>query len=315
MKKIFVSLLLLSCLFGFSQTEKLFYFVESDSLVGVKNQDGKIIIPAKYLFTQSASDVNSKEEIKDRILFSMPIKEGPKAHDRKGNFLFEPYIFDAGIDYFSEGYMRFTENKKVGFADKNGVKIIPAKYDWVSAMNFGFAEFCNGCHFDTSKDPEHPPLVGGTWGFVNKNGVEIVPTDKRNHPKDFETEKHQFIPYQFQYNEKEKQILDFFEKRKEQIAQIDDFNCNPKIIYFEIVEKPSEFDPFYKVKTFELCNSYLRGSDENYDDFKNFKVSQDGKDFYVTYIELVDHKKYSEYVERKIPVDKWIKQNLKKTKK
>jgi hypothetical protein len=24
-------------------------------------------------------------------------------------------------------------------------------------------------------------------GFVSKNGLEIIPTDKRNHPKDFET--------------------------------------------------------------------------------------------------------------------------------
>jgi hypothetical protein len=35
-------------------------------------------------------------------------------------------------------------------------------------------------------------------GFVSKNGLEIIPTDKRNHPKDFETKDHQFIPYQFQ---------------------------------------------------------------------------------------------------------------------
>jgi hypothetical protein len=57
--------------------------------------------------------------------------------------------------------------------------------------------FCNGCYFDTSKDEEHAPLVGGNMGFVSKNGLEIIPTDKRNHPKDFETKDHQFIPYQF----------------------------------------------------------------------------------------------------------------------
>lgn len=305
----------MSCLFAFSQTEKLFYFVEKDSLIGVKNQDGKVIVPAKYLFMLYPEEINTKEEIKDRLLFLLPIKEGPKAYDRKGNFLFEPYMFDAGFDDFNEGYMRFKENKKVGFADKNGSKVVPAKYDWVSTMNFGFANFCNGCYFDTSKDPEHPPLVGGTWGFVGKNGVEIIPTEKRNHPKDFETEKNQFIPYQFEYNEKEKEILAFFEKRKESISQIYDFNCDPKNIYFEIVEKPSEFDPFYKIKTFEFCDTYISDSNENYDDYKFFKVSEDGKNFYVTHIDLVNHKKYSEYVERKIPVDKWLKQAIKKQKK
>jgi hypothetical protein len=39
---------------------------------------------------------------------------------------------------------------------------------------------------------------------------------------------------------------------------------------------------------------------------KNFKVSADGK--IITYIDLVNYKDYSEYVERKIPVDTWIKQ-------
>jgi hypothetical protein len=46
----------------------------------------------------------------------------------------------------------------------------------------------------------------------------------------------------------------------------------------EIFHKPTEYDNFYRIKTFELCDSYLNGADENsYDDFKIFKVSADGK--------------------------------------
>ncbi|WP_316633767.1 WG repeat-containing protein [uncultured Flavobacterium sp.] len=309
MKKIFLLLLILSCFCGFSQTEKLHYFIENDSLIGIKNQNGKIIIPAASTLVPSIYDGISKEEIKGNTISFWVIKDDPKVYDRKGNFLFEPYMFDAGFDDFNEGYMRFVENKKVGFANQNGVKIIPAQYDWVSTMNFGFAEYCNGCYFDRSKDPEHPPLVGGTWGYIDKNGVEIKPLDKRNHPKDFETEKHQFIPYQFVYNEKEKQILDFFEKRKEQIIKIFKIDCLKKDLYFEIIEKPSELDPFYKIKTFELYDQYFHGANENYDEYKIFKVSADGKNFFVIYKDLVEHKKYSEYVERKISVDKWIKKN------
>jgi hypothetical protein len=312
MKKIFLLLLIVNSFCSFSQTEKLYYYIEKDSLLGVKNENGKIIIPAKEILIPSIYDGILKEEIKENLLFLWPVKEGFKAYDRNGNFLFEPYMYDAGVDYFNEGFMRFNENKKVGFADRNGNKIIAAKYDWVSAMNFGFAEYCNGCYFDRSQDPEHPPLVGGTWGFVGKNGVEIIPTDKRNHPKDFETEKHQFIPYQFIYNEKEKQILAFFEKRKEQIIKIYKMNCAVKDLYFEIVEKPSKPEPFYTVKTFELCDQYFHGADETHDDYKIFKVSEDGKNFFVIYTDLVDHKEYSEYVERKIAVDKWIRKSLKK---
>jgi hypothetical protein len=307
MKKLFLFLLILNQFSVFSQTDKLYYFIEKDSSVGVKNQNGKIIIPAVHLLVSPVYD--QRQEIKDPLLFFYSLKGGPKVYDRKGNFLFEPYMFDAGFDDFNEGYMRFVENEKLGLANRNGVKVIPAQYDWVSTMNFGFAEYCNGCYFDRSQDPEHPPLVGGTWGYIDKNGVEIIPTEKRNHPKDFETEKHQFIPYQFVYNEKEKQILDFFEKRKDKIIQIYKIDCVKKDLYFEIIEKPSDLDPFYKIKTFEICDEYFRGAHENYDEYKIFKVSADGKNFFVTYKDYVQHKKYSEYVERKIPVDKWIKKN------
>jgi hypothetical protein len=50
---------------------------------------------------------------------------------------------------------------------------------------------------------------------VSKNGLEIIPTDKRNHPKDFETKTINLFLINFN-NDKEKQILDFFEKRKDQ---------------------------------------------------------------------------------------------------
>ncbi|TPG31346.1 WG repeat-containing protein [Flavobacterium pectinovorum] len=309
MKKIFLLLLILNQFSGFSQTDKLYYFIEKDSLLGVKNQNGKIIIPAAYTLIPSVYNGIQKQEIKDQLLFFYPLKDGPKVYDRNGNFLFEPYMFDAGFDDFNEGYMRFVENKKVGFANRNGVKIVPAQYDWVSTMNFGFAEYCNGCYFDRSKDPEHPPLVGGIWGYIDKNGIEIKPTEKRNHPKDIETEKHQFIPYQFVYNEKEKQILDFFEKRKDKIIEINSLDCPRGNVYFEIIEKPSSSVPFYKIKTYQSCVQYLSNANETFDDFRFFSVSANGKEFYVTYNVMVDYKNYSENVQKKIPVDEWIKKN------
>lgn len=305
MKKLFTSLLIIGSLFSFSQTEKLFYYTEKDSLLGVKNQYGKIIIPLQpSLFADSYLN---GQEIKTKI-FNLNFHQ---YYNRKGDFLFDVYLTSEGPDDINEGFIRYTENKKSGLYSDQGEKIIPAKYDWISRIKFGFAQFCNGCHFDYSKDPEHPQLVGGTWGYVGKNGVEIQPTEKRNHPKDFEIENHQFIPYQFEYNEKEKQIVAFFEKRKKQILQINGSDCKATEIYFEIVGKPSALDPFYKIATFELCGSYLHSSNENYDDFKNFKVSEDGKKFYAVYLDSFHNKEYLEYVEKKILVDKWIKKKIK----
>ncbi len=48
MNKIFLIILLIP-IFSFSQKkEELRYFKTKDSLVGVKNQDGKIVIPAQF---------------------------------------------------------------------------------------------------------------------------------------------------------------------------------------------------------------------------------------------------------------------------
>jgi hypothetical protein len=310
MNKYFLLILFLASCYISAQTEKLFFFIEKDSLLGVKDQNGNIIISAKPSWN-SLTNLNNRE-IKSEI-FNIDFKDKLFAYyNRKGEFLFQTFMTSEGPDGFQEGFIRYRENNKSGLYSYKGKKITLAKYDWISSINFGFALFCNGCYFDTSKDEEHAPLVGGTWGFVGKNGIEIIPTDERNHPKDFETTDHHFIPYQFHYNHKKKQILNFFEKRKKQIAQINGLNCNEKTLYFEIFKKPTEYDNFYRIKLYELYNSYLNGADENYDDFKNFKVTADGKKYFVLYVDLVNYKDYSEYVERKIPLDTWIKQNINK---
>ncbi|TDE45044.1 WG repeat-containing protein [Flavobacterium rhamnosiphilum] len=309
MKKKFSFLFILLYSFCFSQTEKLFYYIEKDSLLGVKNQNGKIIVPADV--TWSTIAYNDTAEIKSNIFLLSLKNKGDLYFDRKGHFLFETALAALGYSDFHEGYILYEEGRKSGLANRLGNKIIPAQYDYISPMNFGFAEYCNGCYRDTSEDEEHAPLVGGVWGFVDRNGEEIKTTSKRNHPKDIETKEHTFIPYQFRYNKKEQKILAFFEKRKNQIIKINGLNCSDQTLFFEIVEKPSEFNPFYKIKTYELCDKFPNGADETYSDFKNFKVSDDGKNYYVIYTDLVNHEKYSEYIERKILVDDWIKSNQK----
>lgn len=279
MKKICTFLLLLISHLTFSQTEKLFYYIEKDSLLGVKNQNGKIIVPADV--TWNTVRYKDTTEIKSSIFLLSFKNKGDLYFDRNGNYLFKTALVALGFSDFHEGYILYEDNGKSGLADRLGNKIISAQYDYISPLAFGFARYCNGCYWDTSKDEEHPPLIGGVWGFVDRNGKEIKTTSKRNHPKDIETKEHQFIPYQFKYNKKEQEILAFFEKRKNQIIKINGFNCSDKKLFFEIVEKPSEFESFYKVKTFELCNKYPNGADEKYDDYKNFKVSADGKNYYV----------------------------------
>jgi len=314
MKKHYLLLLFFIPFLCHSQKEKLFYFVENDSLIGVKDQNGAVIIPAKRTLFPSNYKGLTKKEIKDTLLLFWFWDKGPMAYDRKGNFLFVPYIFDAGIDYFQEGFMRFTENNKIGIANKNGKKIISAKYDFISSVNFGIITYCNGCYWDRKKDDEHPPLVGGTWGYLDENGYEIKVTDNRNNPKDKETENHKFIPYQFKYNKKEEGILAYFNTRKETISKILHANCNGcerYQIYFEIVDRPNNDSDYYKIKLYEILDSKtIIGCNDN-EDYKNFSVTSDGKHFYVNFSELKNYKTYSEYINKTVTVDQWIKNNLK----
>jgi hypothetical protein len=97
-------------------------------------------------------------------------------YDRKGNF-YQPYLFDNGADYFSEGVRRFVKNGKVGFVDRYGKIIIQPGHDFASSFNYGYAVFCDGCDWEKTDD-EHPAIVGGTWGVMNTKGETVQPFTK-----------------------------------------------------------------------------------------------------------------------------------------
>jgi hypothetical protein len=314
MKRIYLLMLFLSATLGYSQPVKLFYYVESDSLLGVKDQNGKIIVPARLYYDTSAY-VGDTIEIKTAV-FEMYFKDKPfHYYDRKGNYLFDTYGTGEGPDQYSQGFIRYYENHKVGLANTNGEKVIAAHYDFLSSANFGFTTYCNGCKRKPSFDgDEHAPLVGGTWGYLDLKGNEIQVLDKRSSPKDVETENHKFIPYQFKYTPKEQQILNYFKKREQQLLALYHLTAlggNASKLYFEITERPTVYQPYYVITTFRVTDNQVLGSNY-YDDYQNFKVSADGKEFFATYVELVDYKSHSIYIERKIPVETWIKNNLKK---
>lgn len=303
---------------SYSQNEKLYYYIENDSLLGVKNEIGKIIIPARRVFSPNIFEELLKDEIKENVIFFWEKNEGAKAYNRKGEFLFIPYFFDGAFDEFSEGFMRFEKDKKIGLANQYGEIIIPAKYDFLSPINFGYASFCNGCYFDRKQDSEHPPLVDGVWGYVDKFGNEIIPNPKKQNPKDLETKEHTYLPYLFKYSEKEKKILDFLDNRKDEIFKIifeNCIGCESYKIDFEIIEKPNKINKYYKIKLYEIVDinnqiNFFGAIDS--EKYKNFEVSEDGKEFYVIYTEIVDYKDYSKYEQQKMKVDDWIKNNLKK---
>ena len=163
---LFSTIILLSCSSQTETDDTLVSFMENEEFYGFKNIKGDVIIPAKY--SASFTDTFNK-----KIAFVVDAKEGLIAIDKKGNYVLTPHWFDNGPDYFEEGLFRFTENKKLGFADSNGNKIISAQFEAVGIFSNNRAPFCEGCKEDM--DGEYSVWRGGKWGFIDKSGKKIIP--------------------------------------------------------------------------------------------------------------------------------------------
>lgn len=302
MKKILLAILLMPILSFSQEKEVLKYFTSKDSLVGVKNQNGKIIVPAQFKIFSYLED---GELVKGETIYFDGFKndEKPKknewgyVYDKKGNFLYKPFFYDNGADYFSEGVRRFVKNGKVGFVDRNGTVIINPEHDFASPFNYGYAAFCDGCDWEKTKD-EHKAMVGGTWGVMNFKGEIVKPVSQSENTIEIDGK---YYPNPFEYNEKEKNILQFFEKQNKRLSELYYVNHytklseNEKKLFFEIVEKPKENFPFYQVNTYD----YRRVETGSWFDFK-FLVSENGKNIFAL-----------DYDEEKIPFEKWL-ENQKK---
>ncbi|MCJ7932427.1 MAG: WG repeat-containing protein [Chryseobacterium sp.] len=305
MKKILLTIVLVTPIISFSQgKEVLHYFKSKDSLVGVKNKAGKIIVPAQFKVFSYLKD--GEPVMGETILFDGE-KNGEKTeknawgyvYDRNGKFLYNPYLYDNGADYFSEGVRRLVKNGKIGFADRNGKIVIEPEHDFVSPFNYGYAAFCDGCDWEKTED-EHKAMVGGTWGVMNAKGQPVQPLAGHSE-NDVEIDG-KYYPNPFEYNEKEKSILRFFEKQHKKLSDIyyvnvyDKMSENEKKLFFEIVERPKENFPYYQINTYDYRKKDLGMLYR----FK-FMASEDGKTFYAI----------EDFNEQKIPFEKWLKTEIK----
>jgi len=163
---LFSAIILFSCSTKTETDDILVSFVEKEEHYGFKNMKGDVVISAKY--SASFTDTFNK-----KIAFVIDKKDGLIAIDKKGNYVLSPYWFDNGPDYFEEGLFRFTENKKLGFADSNGNKIISAQFEAVGIFSNNRAPFCDGCKEEM--EGEYSVWRGGKWGFIDKTGKKIIP--------------------------------------------------------------------------------------------------------------------------------------------
>lgn len=301
MKQLFGVLLLIPALSFSQQKEMLKYFKTKDSLVGIKNSDGRIIIPAQFNIFSYLKDGEPAEG--ETIYFDGPKKnERPEknawgyVYDRKGNFLYRPFAYDNGADYFSEGVRRFVQNGKVGFVDRSGKVVIEARHDFASPFHYGYAAYCDGCDWEKTEE-EHKAIVGGTWGVMDSKGYVIKPVAKSKSTVEVEGK---YYPYPFSYTQKEKEVLQFFEKQNKKLSDIYYVNHYERLseenkkLYFEIVERPKDHFPFYQVNAYDY-----RKAEAGWPGLE-FLVSEDGRKVFAL-----------EFDDEKIPFEKWLKEQWK----
>lgn len=85
--------------------------------------------------------------------------------------------YDNGADYFSEGLVRSIKDGKIVYSNSILETVIPAKYEWGWPFEKGRALVCSGCALQAKDDMGHQSIVGGLWGYIDKEGREVVPVN------------------------------------------------------------------------------------------------------------------------------------------
>jgi hypothetical protein len=169
-----LSLLLGSSLPTFSQsTPQLYSFSitkNGEKLSGFKDSNGKIIIPAKYAYSFTDT-LNFAAIVSSRDYKSIT------AINHRDSVLFEVFNYDNRPDYIEEGLFRFVENKKIGFANKEFKKIIPAQFDYAAPFEEGIAFFKMGG--EKKQEGEHFYWANESEsGYVNHDGELFSSVEK-----------------------------------------------------------------------------------------------------------------------------------------
>jgi len=309
MRIINLVLFLVVCLNADAQKkqELIYFFMTKDSLVGVKNEAGHVLIQPRILSWYWYHTEELNKPVKDNLIYmdagvndSIEPNSCGAVYNRKGVFLFSPFLFDNGPDTYSEGLIRFVKNGKIGFANRNGDIVIEAKYDYADMFNYGLTTYCNGCTWKSRG--EHRFVSGGRWGYINNKGDTISVMHNRKHEKDQQIDTAKFLPYQFSYSRTEQKILDSFYSlpliSKSYFANFySPLDSNELKLRFEIVERPSAYYPYYHIAAFEYMNN--RGFRGDGILGLNFFVDRTGRHFFVF-----------DYHNKKVPLGQWLKKEV-----
>ncbi|MDO4450909.1 MAG: WG repeat-containing protein [Moraxella sp.] len=268
-----------------SKINPTLYYFEKDNSVGVKDDNGNIIIEPShsniryydYNFPITTPYIELFDKVPDTYPKNALAHPAGEVFDRQGKFVHNVLSFDNGVDDWQEGLRRYVDdNAKVGFVNKKGDIIISAQYDYVSAFQYGYALVYTG---NWQKDC-NPDCIGfkavddtATTYFINQKGEKIDGYDTPKHPKDMQYQG-KYYPYPFIYNAFEQKLLD-------ELKGLD------KDSYLEITEKPTEYFPYYRIEVFDK-QSFILDNDLSYLINANGQVFKEEYNGVLTFIKEIN---------------------------
>lgn len=92
--------------------------------------------------------------------------------NRSGNILFDAVLFDNGPDYFNDGLIRVSRNRKMGYANYKGEIIIPCQYAYVGWFKNGTAEVTMEAREYYDLD-DHLRIESDSWFMIDKSGKRV----------------------------------------------------------------------------------------------------------------------------------------------
>jgi hypothetical protein len=128
------------------------------------NRNGDTIIPIGKYYATYTDTLKTFAIVSDHKLGMIGI-------DKNENVLYKVFRFDNGPDYIKEGLFRVIRNGKIGFANKDGVIVIPCQFDCAFFFENGKAKVSNDCN--EIKDFEHTRWESDSWYFIDKTGRRI----------------------------------------------------------------------------------------------------------------------------------------------
>jgi hypothetical protein len=153
-----------------------YYPCDTCEYSGYKNISGEVVIEAKYHY--ATDTLHTIATVIDTLWRLYMI-------DRNGNeieglipFCYSDFTPDNEVP--SEGMFRFIENKKMGFADLTGKKIIAAQFDFVTPFSEGIATYFMGGGWTPIDERNEYHNWTGEYerGYIDRSGKKVPsPTD------------------------------------------------------------------------------------------------------------------------------------------